>query len=44
MRMFNDFEVDVPPDAVRVTYAVAIALEGGKHSACVAEVTGQHYR
>ena len=35
---------DVPPDALRVTYKVAIELEGGKRPACVAEVIGQHYR
>lgn len=35
---------DVPPDALRVTYQVAIEIEGGKRPACVAEVIGQHYR
>ncbi len=35
---------DVPPDALRVTYAVTIEIEGGKRPACVAEVIGQHYR
>ena len=35
---------DVPPDALRVTYTVAIEIEGGKRPACVAEVIGQHYR
>ena len=35
---------DVPPDALRVTYKVAIEIEGGgKRPACVAEVIGQHY-
>ena len=31
---------DVPPDALRVTYKVTIEIEGGKRSACVAEVSG----
>ena len=35
---------DVPPDALRVTYKVAIEIEGGQRPACVAEVIGQHYR
>ena len=35
---------DVPPDALRVTYNVAIEIESGKRPACVAEVIGQHYR
>jgi acyl dehydratase len=36
--------VDVPPDALRVTYKVSIEIEGGTRPACVAEVIGQHYR
>jgi len=36
--------VDVPPDALRVTYNVTIEIEGGQRPACVAEVIGQHYR
>ena len=35
---------DVPPNALRVTYKVAIEIEGGERPACVAEVIGQHYR
>lgn len=35
---------DVPPNALRVTYKVAIEIEGGERPACVAEVNGQHYR
>jgi acyl dehydratase len=35
---------DVPPDALRVTYKVAIEIEGNQRPACVAEVIGQHYR
>ena len=34
---------DVPPNALRVTYKVAIEIEGGQRPACVAEVIGQHY-
>lgn len=34
---------DVPPNALRVTYKVAIEIEGGERPACVAEVIGQHY-
>jgi acyl dehydratase len=36
--------LDVPPDALRVTYKVTIEIEGGQRPACVAEVIGQHYR
>jgi acyl dehydratase len=36
--------LDVPPDALRVTYKVTIEMEGGERPACVAEVIGQHYR
>lgn len=35
---------DVPPDALRVTYKVAIEIEDNQRPACVAEVIGQHYR
>jgi acyl dehydratase len=35
---------DVPPDALRVNYNVAIEIEGSERPACVAEVIGQHYR
>jgi hypothetical protein len=35
---------DVPPNALRVIYKVAIEIEGGERPACVAEVIGQHYR
>ena len=34
---------EVPPNALRVTYKVAIEIEGGERPACVAEVIGQHY-
>lgn len=36
--------VDVPPDALRVTYKLSIEIEGHDKPACVAELIGQHYR
>ncbi|WP_375775332.1 MaoC family dehydratase [Bradyrhizobium sp. ma5] len=36
--------VDVPPNGLRVSYRVAIEMEGGTRPACVADVIGLHYR
>ncbi len=36
--------VDVPPDALRVTYKLSIEIDGQDKPACVAELIGQHYR
>jgi acyl dehydratase len=35
---------DVPPDGLRVTYGLAIEIEGGARPACVAELIALHYR
>lgn len=35
--------VDVPPDALRVTYKLTIEIDGSEKPACVAELIGQHY-
>lgn len=35
---------DAPPDGLRVTYGIAIEIEGGPRPACVAEMIAIHYR
>jgi acyl dehydratase len=35
---------NVPPDGLRVSYRLAIEIEGGQRPACVAELIALHYR
>jgi acyl dehydratase len=35
---------EVPPNGLRVSYRVAIEIEGGQRPACVAELIALHYR
>ena len=43
-RIFIKAADDAPANGLRVTYDVAIEIEGGKRPACVAEMIAVHYR